>query len=286
MKRRKHSKNLTLSHPALAWAGPLSSAGLMILAFALIIYSTARPADISGVRMGITNFAAPFLSTITKPVQGAAMFVRNVSGLSELQAENAALRDENIRLRDWYQSALLLEAENKSLRDLMNVKLATDNKFITARVIADSGNAFVKSLLVQAGSLDRVRKNQAAVAGEGLVGRVIDVGKDVSRILLVSDINSRIPVLIENTSQHAVLAGGNEASPTLVHLPEGSAVDVGARIVTSGYGGVFPAGIPVGRVSTIKGGAVSVALFADIGKTVFVRIIDRPQDPNLYSARP
>jgi len=126
----------------------------------------------------------------------------------------------------------------------MNIKVAPDHNFITARVIADSGNAFVKSLLVEAGSLDRVQKNYAVIAGEGLIGRVIEVGKNVSRILLVSDMNSRIPVLIENTSQHAVLAGGNETSPTLEHLPASSGVDVGARIVTSGHGGVFPAGIP------------------------------------------
>jgi len=283
LKRRKHSKSMAFSHPALAWAGPLSSAGLMILAFGLIIYSSTRPADIGALRMGVTNFAAPFVSTITKPVQGAAMFVRNVSGLSELQAENAALRDENIRLRDWYQSALLLEAENNSLRDLMNIKVAPDHNFITARVIADSGNAFVKSLLVEAGSLDRVQKNYAVIAGEGLIGRVIEVGKNVSRILLVSDMNSRIPVLIENTSQHAVLAGGNETSPTLEHLPAGSGVDVGARIVTSGHGGVFPAGIPVGRVSAVSDDVVRVSLFADIGKTVFVRVLDRPQNENLRS---
>lgn len=286
MKRRKHSKSLTLAHPALAWAGPLSSGALIILAIILVIYSSARPAHIEVVRMGITNFAAPFISTVTKPVQGAAMFVRNVSGLSELQAENAALRDENVRLRDWYQSALLLEAENKSLRDLMNVKLTPEQSFITAPVMADSGNAFAKSLLVEAGRRDRVQKNQAAIAGEGLIGRVIEVGPNVSRILLASDMNSRIPVLVENTSQHAILAGGNESYPTLIHLPAGSSVDVGARIITSGYGGVFPYGIPVGRIVSNAEGAVGVALFADISKTMFVRIVDSQKSTSLQRLNP
>lgn len=286
MKRRKHSKHLVLSSPIAIWAGPLSTAGLMIMALGLMMFSAARPGDVSAVRMGVSDFAAPFIATITKPVQGAALFVRNVSGLSELQATNAALLSENQRLRDWYQSALLLDAENKSLRGLLNVKAASAQSYITARVLADSGNAYVKSLLVEAGGQDRVRKNMAVISGEGLVGRVIEVGKGVSRILLVSDINSRIPVLVEDTSQHAVMAGGNNGQPHLMHLPIDSRVQIGARIVTSGYGGVFPPGLPVGRITAVKEGQAQVSLFADINKTVFVRIIDQPQDSNLQSAIP
>src|SRR5262245_30718707 len=175
-----------------------------------------------GLRAGAADTFAPVLSAIGQPVQEAAIFVRNVSGLTQLQAENLRLQQENQRLREWYQTALVLEAENKSLRDLMNIRLDPQNSYITARVLADSGNTFVKSLLVSAGSNEGVKKGQAVISGDGVIGRIVEVGKNTARVLLLTDMNSRVPVLVENSRQHAILAGENEQAPILAHLPPDS----------------------------------------------------------------
>ena len=113
------------------------------------------------------------------------------------------------------------------------------------------GVTFVRSLLVLAGKSDGVIKGQAAVTGQGLVGRVTAVGERASRVLLVTDINSRIPVRVDRTRERAVLAGNNSSSPSLIYLPPETGVQVGDRIVTSGHGGVFPKGIPVGIVTVV-----------------------------------
>ncbi len=244
--------------------------------------SAFQPAALGGVRAGTADLFAPVLAAVSKPVQQASDFVRDVTGLAELQAENAHLQQENIRLREWYQAALLLEAENKSLRDLLNVKIEPQHSYITGRIIADSGNAYVKSLLVAAGKKDGVRKGQAVISGDGLIGRVVEDGNKSSRVLLITDINSRVPILVENSSQHAILAGTNAAMPVLQHMQQDSDIQEGARIVTSGHGGLFPQGLPVGRV-IVEGDVKYVKLYADVNKMVHVRIVNKSADPNLRS---
>lgn len=233
------------------------------------------------MRMSVADAMTPMIGAVSKPVQDAATFVRNISGLSELQGENERLQNENARLREWYQTALLLEAENKSLRELLNVKLEPQSSYITARILSDVGSAFAKSLLVDAGLGSGVKKNQPVISGEGLVGRVIEVGNKAARVLLITDINSRVPVLIEGSNQHAILAGHNEAVPTLSYLPPDTEIKQGARVVTSGHGGLFPQGLPVGKIVMGEDGAYGVELFADFNRMVYVRMVERPYDSNL-----
>lgn len=266
----------------LPWAGgSLGSFVFISIALVFMTVSILAPAGVSSVRTTISDMAAPVLSAVSKPAQEAAAFVRNISGLAQLQAENARLSAENEKLREWYQTALVLESENQSLRDLLNVKVQPQNKYVTARILADSGGAFVKSLLVASGENDGVKKGQAVISGEGLVGRITEAGNKTARILLVTDINSRVPVLVENSSQHAVLAGDNNAHPRLTHLPVGSAVEEGARIITSGHGGVFPPGLPVGKVVIDDVGKPFVELFAEFDRMVYVRVIDKAQASGL-----
>ena len=241
-----------------------------------------NPQSMTGLRTGVADIFAPVLSIVSKPVQEAAVFVRNISGLAELQAENMRLEKENMRLREWYQTAMVMEAENKSLRELLNVKLDPQNTYITARILADPGHSFVKSLLVSAGAQDGVRKGQAVVSGDGVVGRVLEAGNSTARVLLVTDINSRVPVLVENSRQHAILAGQNDPRPVLEHLPPDTEIEEGARIITSGYGGIFPQGLPVGRVVYDAGNKPQVELFADFDRMIHVRVVNRPEDPNLH----
>ena len=264
--------------------GGLSSLILVGIGFLIFVFSFISPQSVSGVRMGVSDALAPVLSTVTKPLVQAADIVRNASGLGDLQAENIRLKQENLRLKEWYQTALLLEAENKSLKDLLNVKVEPHYKTVTTRVLADSGNAFAKSILIAAGSNDGIQKGQAVMAGEGLIGRVIETGKQTSRVLLITDINSRVPVLVEDTRQHAILAGQNRNATYLAHLPLDSNVKEGARIITSGHGGIFPHGLAVGRVSSTQNSQLGVEPFADFSRVVHVRVLDNSADPNLLPA--
>lgn len=263
--------------------GALTSIVLVGVSAAMLIWSGFQPGAMGGMRSGAVDFFAPVLQTVSKPLQDTASFVRDVTGIAALQAENAHLKSENERLRDWYQAAQSLEAENKSLRDLLNVQLEPQNTYITTRVIGDGGSTFVKNLLLSGGASDGIIKNQAVLSGEGLVGRIIEAGEKSSRVLLLTDINSRVPVLIEDSRQHAILAGANDDLPVLIHMPPDSEITEGARVITSGQGGMFPAGLPVGRVMKSENGKVQIKLYADMDRLVHVRVVNVPEDPYFRS---
>lgn len=274
MKRRVKAKSFSIVAPIGFWDRPLASLVFIIFSLILLLMSGLNPSIFNSVRATTANAMSPVISLVSYPIQEGAQFVRNISGLSALQAENAALQKENDRLREWYQTALTLEDQNKALRDLLNVKLEPQYNYITARLIADVGSAFVKSLLVKAGHEDGVQKGQAVISGDGLLGRIIGSSEQTARVLLITDLNSRVPVIIEGSSYHAILAGRNSSSPVLEHLPNEADIQKGARIVTSGKGGLFPAGLPVGVVTsdpnTVK---PEVQLFVDFNALQFVRVV-------------
>lgn len=267
--------------PLGVFSGRAGSLFLLIMASVLMIASLARPQAVESLRIFIVDVFSPVLTTVSAPFVGAAEFVGGVSGMSELRADNARLEAENIRLRDWYQKALMLQSENQSLQELLNVNPETEAKFVTTRVIADSGNAYVHSVLVGEGYQAGVEKGQAVLAGEGMIGRVIETGKKSSRVLLITDYNSRVPVLIEGSRQRAIMTGTNDPQPILKYLPPDAEIESGMRIVTSGHGGLFPAGLPIGRIEVIGNGQYDVKPFANMNRVSYVRILDLPRDPNL-----
>ena len=140
------------------WSPGLSSLVFILLALGLFVFSAVRPDGLAGLRSRTTDLFAPVLSAINRPVQVTTDYVRAISGLAALQEENTRLLQENARLREWYQTATALKSENESLHKLLNIKLPPDQTFVTARVIGDSGNAYVRTVLVMAGQQDGVRK--------------------------------------------------------------------------------------------------------------------------------
>ncbi len=248
MKRRSRSKVHVPFSPFQFVGSGQASIIFMLAATLLLTVSFVRPGVYSGIRNSVSDIFSPALIILSEPFRQAAAVTDSVTGLSELRAENAQLRTENARLREWYQTALMLESENQSLHALLNVKPDPTHRFITARVIGDSGNAFVKSAIVSAGQDDHVQKGQAVLSGDGLVGRIIESGRTSARVLLLTDVNSRVPVMIEGSRQKAILSGLNTDLPVLKYLPLDTDIKSGQRIITSGNGGMFMSGLPIGVV--------------------------------------
>lgn len=225
------------------------------------------------LRAAVADAAVPVMDALSRPIESVNLAVDEVVGLVNLRAENAELRLAVERLRHWETEARRLARENAALRNLS--RLAPDRfpVFVTGRVVGDSGNAFVRAVLVNAGGDDGVREGHAAVTGEGLVGRVVDVGRGASRVLLLTDIGSRIPVVVERTGRHAVLAGDNSRRARLSYLPRSAGLAVGDRLVTSGQGGALPPGLPVGIVSELSEAGARVRPIADLGRLEYVRLI-------------
>ena len=281
MKSRIRQRSVARLAPQMFIGGASSSLLFVIIAALLLVFGVVRPQALSGFRIAATDIITPALSVISRPFQNAAATIGNISGMASLRAENAQLKTENARLKEWYQTALMLQAENQSLQELLSLKINQTHQYITSRVISDAGNAFVKTILIETGSSEGVKNNQAVLAGEGMIGRIIEVGKNASRILLITDINSRVPILVEGSQQKAIMSGNNTDYPVLKHLPQDSSLIDGARIITSGDGGVFPAGFPIGRLEKTDNGKFVVKPFADTQKVTYVRVVEASSTNNL-----
>ena len=144
--------------------------------------------------------------------------------------------------------------------------------FRTVRVIASSSGAFVQSALLEGGAEQGIKVGLPVINASGVLGRIVDAGRTTARLLLLTDISSKVPVFIGQRQVRAILAGDNRAHPSLVYLPPDLTVADGAEITTSGMGGVFPRGLRVGRVRRI-GAALRADLYAALGSSEYVSVL-------------
>lgn len=247
---------------------------LVMAAVALMVLGRVDPASVESLRTRITDAFSPLMAMFTQPAASIGDIAEDIHDLARLRAENDALLAENAALQEYRQAAFRLEAENLSLRTLMNYRPTVPHAFLSARVIGDNSGAFVRSLMVNIGAQNGLQDGQAAMGPSGLVGRVVQTGQKTARILLITDLNARIPVVLEDSRQRAVLGGDNSDRPRLMYLPPDAQVEVGARVVTSGHGGMFPPGLAVGTVASVDGGLVRVEPIEDLGRIEYVRITD------------
>jgi rod shape-determining protein MreC len=247
---------------------------LLMMSVALIMVGKIDPALIEGSRTRVTDAFTPILEAISRPAATAAHVIETFVEITEVYRENKQLRQENARLQQWKQAALRLEAENNSLRSLLHFKPDPTASFLSTRVVATPGGSFLRALVVTGGRRDGVRRGQAAMAGPGMVGRVVEVGEWSARILMITDINTRVPVVLESSRQRAVLAGDNSDQPRLLYLPPEAPVTVGERVVTSGHGGLFPPGLPVGVVASVSERQIKVQPLADLARIEHLQLVD------------
>ena len=246
----------------------------ILLACGLIIFGRVQPQIVEGARAHFVDGVAPILDAIGRPMTATENAILNAKNYLTLRAENDKLRASNLQMAQWQNAVVSLQNENRELHALLHFKTEPGLAYISARVIADTGGAFVRSLVVTAGKLDGVREGMAAMTGDGLIGRVVEAGDWSSRVLLITDLNSRIPVTVAGSGDRAILAGDNSAQPKLLYLPQDALLTPGARVTTSGHGGVFPPNLPIGVVTETAHNVYNIVPLADLGRINYVRLVD------------
>src|SRR5215469_5264874 len=247
---------------------------LLLISVLMIAVGKTDQMVLAALRIPVMDAAAPILEMLSRPLSLLDSALSKGSDFLAAYQENARLEKENARLLDWQQAALGLASENAQLRELLKLAPEPAGSYVTARVIANSGGTYVRSIVVNAGRENGVKRGQAAITGDGLIGRVTEVGDRAARVLLITDLNSRVPVTVEVSRLRAVLAGDNSEHPSLHYAEEGSALRIGDRIVTLGQGGVFPPGLPVGIVAGFYGELARVEPYAELSRVDYLRLVD------------
>lgn len=232
------------------------------------------------LRAQIVDRIVPTFDWALIPVTKAAGMIEDFRSYSRIYEQNQELRRELQQMKAWKEAALQLEQKNAKLLDLNNVRLDPKLTFVTGVVLADSGSPFRQSVLLNIGERDGIVDGWAATDGLGLVGRISGVGRTTSRVILLNDSNSRIPVMIQPSGQRAILSGDNSKLPPLDYIESPELVRPGDRVVSSGDGGVFPADVLVGQVAQGNDRRLRVRLAADYERLDFLRVLrSMPKEP-------
>lgn len=269
---------IRLSIPVRQALARLTLPVLITASFGMMLLGKADALLAERARASLGDVLAPIYGAIATPLMPVRNAFADATDLFTLRAENARLRDENATLRRWQAVAMALDAENATLKANLHWIPAPPASFVTARVVDDAGGVYARAVLLAIGnnglSGSPVSKGQVALDQQGLVGRVIEVGQRSARVMLITDINSRVPVTMEATRARALLIGTNNGRPRLMYWPEGSPPVEGERIVTSAEANAFPAGLPVGTVHYTAGHIPEVQPFARLDRLEVVRIFD------------
>lgn len=214
------------------------------------------------------------LGGLREPVRVARDLADELGRVLALKEENARLREENRRLLRWQSEAVRLQVQNQALREVLRMPVVERAPlWTTARVVADSAGPFVQTRLIDAGAERGVRKGMAVATERGMVGHVIEVGERSARVLLITDFNSRVPVVVERSRDQAILEGTNTGQPQLRFLPLNPSFAVGDRVLTSGRGGVLPPGLLVGEITRITDKGVFVTPYVDWDRLDFAAVL-------------
>ena len=245
---------------------------VLVLAAVFLLWRIDSP-RVERFRAQITDRLVPNLDWAMAPVTGTINLLRDYQSYQRLADQNRELRSELRQMQAWKEAALQLEQENARLLDLNNVRLDPRLTFITGVVLADSGSPFRQSVLLNVGARDGLVDGWATMDGIGLVGRISGVAKNTARVILLTDASSRIPATIQPSGQRAIVAGDNTAAPPVDFLENPDLVRPGDRVISSGDGGVFPAGLLIGQVAADPGGRLRVRLAADYERLEFLRVL-------------
>jgi rod shape-determining protein MreC len=243
-----------------------------VIALGVLVWARIQDSAFDDVRSSLNDATAPFMELLSGPSAEVRRWSEGVSSFFSVYSENQKLREEIEALRAAQRDLATLQRKVQRYEELLKIPADAAVTSVAARVIADASGPFVRTVLINGGTGQGITKGQAVVDERGLLGRVVNTGNHSSRVLLLTDLNSRIPVMVEGANLKAILVGDNTGQPVLEYLPPGSRITVGARVITTPDGGAFPPGVPVGVIAP-GSRSPRVELFTNEGRADFVRIL-------------
>ena len=246
---------------------------LLLILFGLFVVWRIDNPRVEKFRALVIDTFVPNFEWILRPMTSVVKLAQDYRSYEKLLEQNKELRRELQQMKSWKEAALQLEQENARLLDLNQLRLDSKLTHVSGIVIADSGSPFRQSVLVNIGSRDGIQDGWAAMDGLGLVGRISGVGSSTSRVILLTDNASQIPVIVQPSGQRAILMGDNSFAPPVEFIENVDLVRPGDRVVTSGGGGVLPAGLLVGTLAMDPNGRLRARLVADYERLEFLKVL-------------
>jgi len=244
---------------------------LTILSIVLIFLETIEFKPLNTIKSFVKDIVYRGALVATYPSKSFSGFYQLMENHINLYSNYKELIIENEELKNNISKSDFLELENSQLRQLIDEQVASQSNLVSARVMLDKQSPYLNSFVINIGGNKNIKNGMAVLDGKIFIGRIVDVNFFSSRVLLVSDLNSKIPVLSQPSGNHAILSGHGTSEPTLEYLSENHTIQDGDKVYTSGKGGIFTPGIAVGKVKINKK-KIKVLLFSDLSQITFVNI--------------
>jgi len=227
----------------------------------------------SPVRAGFDATVGPVSGVLAAPVRWTGSLTDGVRGYFFAVSENRRLKRRVAELEPWRDQAIALKNVNARYEAMLGLRTEPPVAMVTARSVSDARGPFANARLIDAGSSKGVRIGNPVINEQGLVGRISGTTGGISRVLLLTDVASRTPVLIDRTDARAILTGDGSGNPRLEYIKGVGALQAGDRVLSSGDGGGLPRGVPVGVAARGIDGTWRVKLFSDRGAIDYVRVM-------------
>ena len=252
---------------------------LLILLLLIIVIAINNKLHFTKViQSKLTDIVAPIVFNLKISIQKILSIKHDMDNYLSLEKQNILFKQENALLK--YQQSLFkqYELENKQLKRMLNFVGDSNFSFITTQVAGDLIGPYIHSVIILAGENAGIKNGQPVVNNEGLVGRVIEVNKKSARVLLITDFNSKIPAITQNSRQRAIVAGYNSAELKALYLADEAKLKMKELLVTTGDGDYFPPGLPIGYIDAVKDKDISVKPVVKIGELDYVSVISYEKD--------
>ncbi|HKQ43791.1 MAG TPA: rod shape-determining protein MreC [Rhizomicrobium sp.] len=252
---------------------------VIALAVVLVLLGRAQSGLFDRARAHATDLMAPLLEKVRAPVAGFDRWIGSIGEIFSVYEQNLKLKDENARLRQWRNVAIVLQGRVGRYQALLHAVPDPQMNRVLARVIGRASRPFLQTMILDAGRGHKVLPGQAVMDARGMIGRVYLTGQRTSWVILLTDLNSRIPVTIAPRNVQAMMTGDNTANPILNLMSHTVTLHAGDQVTSSGDGGLLPAGLPVGTVLPDGAGGWRVALLADAASSQDVEILNFSKPP-------
>tara|TARA_B100001750_G_C15458179_1_gene572740 strand:- start:535 stop:1383 length:849 start_codon:yes stop_codon:yes gene_type:complete len=244
---------------------------LILISVILIFLETIEAKPLNFFRSIIKDVIYRGSAIVSQPAKIVNNSFDYIGGFFNLHENYTRLKEENDNLKNNISKSDFLELENSQLRNLIDEQMNSPSNLLSARVMLDKQSPYLNSFIINIGSNKNIKNGMAVLDGKNFVGRIVDVNFFSSRVLLVSDLNSKIPVIIEPSGNHAILSGGGTNITNLIYVPDNHNIQDGDKVYTSGKEGIFSTGIPIGEVKK-ENDLFKVNLFSDLSQITFINI--------------
>ena len=245
---------------------------LLFLSILVIILSNYNFKVIQLIKIGINEFTYRASFLISTPENKIQKINSQIKDHLKVYDNYKNLELELEKLKQKKLTNNFLKMENEKLRDLINESINSNETL--ARVLIDKESPFLRSIILNKGTKDKLKIGMAVVDEVHLVGKVIEVNFTNSRVLLLSDLNSKIPVVLEPIGMQAVVSGTGGTNGKIQYTKEEYSDDINNQEIiayTSGLGGLFKPGLPVGKISRVN--PHEIVFFSDFKQLEYVKII-------------